>query len=115
MTIIRHEVGPRMTQVQVYNDVVYLCGITGEKQADDVTGQTEAILARIDELLAKVGSDKTKLLRVEIWLSDIRYYDEMNAVWDAWVPEGNAPGRATCEARLAYPNVLVEMIATAAV
>ncbi|GAB5376568.1 MAG: RidA family protein [Acuticoccus sp.] len=114
MEITRHEVGPRMTQVQVYNNTVYLCGITGDTVADDITGQTKAILARIDELLAKVGSDKSKLLQCQIWLADIRYYDEMNTVWDAWVAPGNAPGRATCEARMAYPNVLVEMIATAA-
>jgi enamine deaminase RidA (YjgF/YER057c/UK114 family) len=114
MSITRHEVGPRMTQVQVYNGVVYLCGITGEKAADDITGQTQAILARIDELLQSVGSDRSKLLQVQIWLADIRYYDAMNAVWDAWVAPDNAPGRATCEARMAYPNVLVEMIATAA-
>ena len=70
--------------------------------------QTRTILAKIDALLAEVGSSKSKLLQVQIWLADIRYYDEMNAVWDAWVDPANTPGRATCEARMATPRALVE-------
>jgi enamine deaminase RidA (YjgF/YER057c/UK114 family) len=114
MQIQRYDVGPRMTQCVVHNNTVYLCGQTAENKADSAAGQTKHILARIDELLAQVGSSKSKLLQVQIWLADIRYYDEMNAVWDAWVDPANTPGRATCEARMAYPNVLVEIIATAA-
>lgn len=114
MEIKRFDRGPRMTQMQVYNNTVYLCGITAEKEAADAAGQTKHILAKIDALLARAGSDKSKLLQVQIWLADIRYYDEMNAVWDAWVDPDNTPGRATCEARMAYPSVLVEIIATAA-
>jgi enamine deaminase RidA (YjgF/YER057c/UK114 family) len=76
--------------------------------------QTPAILAKIDTLLAKAGSSKSKLLQVQIWLANIRYCDEMNAVWDAWVDPVNTPGRATCEARMATPRVLVEIIVIAA-
>jgi len=77
-------------------------------------GHTRAILAKIDTLLAKAGSSKSKLLQVQIWLANIRYCDEMNAVWDAWVDPANTPGRATCEARMATPRVLVEIIVIAA-
>jgi enamine deaminase RidA (YjgF/YER057c/UK114 family) len=113
--ITRFDRGPRMTQMQVHNGTVYLCGITGEQEADTAAGQTEAILRKIDALLARAGSSKSRLLQVQIWLADIRYYDAMNAVWDAWVDPDNTPGRATCECKMAYPNVLVEIIATAAV
>ena len=67
------------------------------------------ILDQIDALLREAGSDKTKMLSATIWLADIRYYDEMNAVWDPWVPAGCAPARACVEARLAAPKFLVEI------
>ena len=114
MPISRHHVGPRMSQMVVHGDTIYLCGQTAETLATTAGEQTRHILARIDALLAEAGSSKSKLLQVQIWLADIRYYDEMNAVWDAWVDPRNTPGRATCEARMAYPSVLVEIIAVAA-
>jgi enamine deaminase RidA (YjgF/YER057c/UK114 family) len=114
MQITRHHIGPRMTQMVVHGDTIYLCGQTAERDASTAAEQTEHILAKIDKLLAEAGSSKSKLLQVQIWLADIRYYDEMNAVWDAWVDPDNTPGRATCEARMATPQVLVEIIAIAA-
>ena len=83
MQISRHHVGPRMTQIVVHGDTIYLCGRTAE-EAVGAGAQTRAILAKIDTLLAEAGSSKSKLLQVQIWLADIRYYDEMNAIWDAW-------------------------------
>jgi enamine deaminase RidA (YjgF/YER057c/UK114 family) len=112
MQISRHHVGPRMTQMVIHGDTVYLCGQTAEN-ADGAAAQTRAILAKIDALLAEAGSSKSKLLQVQIWLADIRYYDEVNAVWDAWVDPANTPGRATCESRMATPLVLVEIIVIA--
>jgi enamine deaminase RidA (YjgF/YER057c/UK114 family) len=112
MQISRHHVGPRMTQIVVHGDTIYLCGQTAE-EADGIGAQTRAILAKIDTLLAEAGGSKSKLLQVQIWLAAIRYYDEMNAVWDAWVGPANTPGRATCEARMATPRVLVEIIVMA--
>ncbi|MFQ5934930.1 MAG: RidA family protein, partial [Acidiferrobacterales bacterium] len=79
-----------------------------------VTDQTKDILARIDALLAKAGTDKSKLLSATIWLSDIRYYDEMNTVWDAWTTPDNAPARACVEAKLAFPQFDVEIAVIAA-
>lgn len=114
MDIVRYGIGPRMTQMLIHNQTVYLCGQTAEKKADTTAEQTRHILAQIDELLAKAGSHKSKLLQVQVWLKDIKDYDAMNAVWDAWVEPGHTPGRATCEAQMCYPNVLVEIIATAA-
>lgn len=113
MQISRHHVGPRMTQTVVHGDTIYLCGQTAEGLADTAAEQTRHILAKIDRLLQEVGSSKSRLLQVQIWLADIRYYDEMNAVWDAWVDPQNTPARATCEARMAYPSVLVEILVTA--
>lgn len=104
-----------MSQAVVYGGVVHLAGIVAEDLVPSVADQTRQILAKIDRLLAMAGSDKTRILKANIWLSDIRRFDELNAVWDAWVPQGNAPARATVEARLAGPGYLVEIMVEAAV
>lgn len=109
MTIQRFEVGPRMSQVVVHGGIAHLAGIVADDLVPSVGDQTRQILAKIDRLLALAGSDKTRLLKANIWLSDIRRFDEMNAVWDAWVAPGQPPARATVEARLAGPSYLVEI------
>ncbi|MEP9397413.1 RidA family protein [Mesorhizobium sp. KR2-14] len=114
MTIRRIDVGPRMSDIVIHNNTIYLAGQVGAPGAS-VTEQTKAILASIDELLAKAGSDKTKILQAIIWLADMNTFGEMNAVWDAWVPQGHTPARATGEAKLATPDYKVEIIITAAV
>ena len=114
MEITRAETGARMSRSVVHNGVVYLAGTTGTGY-ESITTQTTEILSKVDELLKNAGSDKSKLLRAEIWLDDMRYFDEMNAVWDAWIPEGCAPARACGSAHLARVGVWVEIILTAAV
>ena len=114
MTIKRHEVGPRLSQAVVHGNTVYIAGQVSA-DAPSVKGQTEQILQKIDRLLAAVGSDKSKLLSATVWLANMGSYDEMNAAWDAWVPSGQAPARATVEARLAAPKYLVEIAVVAAV
>jgi enamine deaminase RidA (YjgF/YER057c/UK114 family) len=113
MTIKREQVGPRLSQAVVHGDTVHLAGIVAE--GGNVREQTESVLKKIDGLLASVGSSKSKLLAATIYLADIRGYDEMNKVWDAWVDPANTPARATVEARLANTKYLVEIMATAAV
>jgi enamine deaminase RidA (YjgF/YER057c/UK114 family) len=113
-TITRLKPGPRMSEAVVYHGIVYLAGQVGSP-GDSVTDQTRTVLAEIDALLALAGSDKTRILKAQIWLADIADFAEMNAVWDAWVPPGNAPARATGEAKLATPDYKVEIIVTAAV
>ena len=112
MTIIRHETGPRMSQANIFNGVVYLAGQVGE--GTTVAEQTRSILAEIDRLLALSGSSKERILSAQIWLADMADFAEMNAAWDAWVAPGNAPARATGEAKLAAPQYRVEIIVTAA-
>ncbi|MGB3148451.1 MAG: RidA family protein [Paracoccaceae bacterium] len=111
--IIRHETGKRMSPSVIHNGVVYLAGQVGEPRGD-ATSQTKEILAEVERLLALSGSDKTRILRAEIWLADMADFDKMNAVWDAWVAPGHAPARATGESKLAAPEYLVEIIITAA-
>ena len=111
--ITRLETGSRMSQAVVHNGIVYLAGQVGAPGAS-VTEQTQAILAGIDRLLAAAGTDKTRILTAQIWLADMGNFAEMNAVWDAWVPAGNAPARATGSADLATPDYRVEIIVTAA-
>jgi enamine deaminase RidA (YjgF/YER057c/UK114 family) len=115
MTIERFEIGPRMSQAVVYGGVAYLAGIVADDLVPSVGEQTKQILAKIDRILQAVGSDKTKILRANIWLSDIRRFDEMNAVWDSWVAKASPPARATVESRLAGPDYLVEIMVEAAV
>ena len=113
MTIERHEVGPRMSQCVVHNDTVYLAGQIDRAGSPTVGEQTKRILEGIDRLLATAGTDKSKLLTATIWLSDIRFFSEMNEVWDAWVSPGNTPARACIEAKLARTKFLVEIGVTA--
>jgi enamine deaminase RidA (YjgF/YER057c/UK114 family) len=115
MTIERKEVGARMSQVVVHGDTVYLAGVVAHaKKGKSVTEQTKEIVATIDKHLASVGSDKTKLLRANIWITDMATFGEMNAVWDAWVSPGNTPARACVEAKLAAPEYKVEIMVVAA-
>ena len=114
MSVKRLGVGPRMSDIVIHGSTVYLAGQVGAP-GESVTSQTKAILATIDGLLAQAGSDKTKILQAIIWLSDMSTFQEMNAVWDAWVPQGNTPARATGEAKLAAPDYKVEIIITAAI
>lgn len=114
MSIQRIDVGPRMSQATVHGDTVYLAGIVADhRKGVSVADQTRQVLARIDELLAKAGSDKSKLLKATIWLRDIASFDEMNSVWDAWVVPGETPARACVESRMAAPDILVEIQVTA--
>jgi enamine deaminase RidA (YjgF/YER057c/UK114 family) len=115
MTIQRFETGPRMSQVVVHGDTVYLAGVVANKTAgESVTKQTEEILSIIDGYLAKAGTDKSKLLTTTIYITDMKTFPEMNAVWDGWVLAGNTPARATVEAKLAAPKYNVEIMVTAA-
>ena len=98
-----------MSQAVVHGDTVYLAGQVADDPSADVAGQTRQILAKIDALLAEAGSDKTRILSANIWLADISTFGEMNQVWDAWVPQGHAPARATVEAKLAAPQYRVEI------
>lgn len=112
--IQRIGVGARLSDAVVHGDTIYLAGQVADKPVPSVTKQTQQVLKSIDKLLKQCGSDKSKILKVNIWLSDIRYFDEMNKVWDSWVSKGNQPARATVESRLAGPEYLVEMMVVAA-
>ena len=112
--IIRIDPGPRMSEASVYGDRVYCSGMIPEDTSLDITGQVKQALAEIDSLLAKGGSDRTKILTATIWLADMVDFAAMNAVWDAWVAPGHAPARATGESRLAAPGYKVEIIVVAA-
>jgi enamine deaminase RidA (YjgF/YER057c/UK114 family) len=115
MSIQRHETGPRMSQVVVHGDTVYLAGVVAQKSAGgSVTEQTREILGKIDGYLAQAGTDKSKLLSANIWITDMATFGEMNAVWDGWVSPGNTPARATVEAKLAAPQFKVEIMVVAA-
>ena len=115
MTIQRFDTGPRMSKAVIHGDTVYLAGIVADGPKEkSVAEQTRSILAQIDGFLDMAGTDKTKLLSANIWITDMANFGEMNAVWDAWVSPGNTPARATVEAKLASPDYVVEIMVVAA-
>ncbi len=112
--IDRLHLGPRMSQAVIHGNTVYLAGQVADDPSQDVPGQTRQILSAIDRLLAEAGTDKTRILSATIYLADIGTFSQMNSVWDAWVPDGHTPARATVEAKLATPAFTVEIQVIAA-
>ncbi len=113
--IQRFDVGARLSEMAVHQGVAYLAGQVASDGSQDITGQTTQVLAQIDALLARAGTDKSKILMCQIFIADLADFPAMNAVWERWVAPGNAPPRATVQARLANPEWRVEMVVTAAV
>jgi enamine deaminase RidA (YjgF/YER057c/UK114 family) len=111
----RFDVGARMSEMAIHKGTVYLAGQVAEDAGQDIGGQTRQVLACIDALLARAGTDKSRLLMVQIFLADMNDFAGMNAVWDAWVTVGHTPPRATVQAKLARPEWKIEVVVTAAV
>jgi len=111
----RFDVGARMSEMAVHNGTVYLAGQIADDATQDIQGQTQQVLAAVDALLARAGSDKSRILMAQIFLVDMADFDGMNAVWDDWVAAGHTPPRATVQAQLAKPGWKIEMIVTAAI
>jgi enamine deaminase RidA (YjgF/YER057c/UK114 family) len=109
MSITCHHGNQRMSQIVIHGDTIYLAGQVAADASADVTVQTQQVLQKVDDLLAEAGSDNSKVLSAQIWIASMGHFAQMNAVWDAWVPEGSAPARACIEARLASPDLLVEI------
>ncbi|KAF1022049.1 MAG: putative aminoacrylate peracid reductase RutC [Paracidovorax wautersii] len=112
----RLHVESRWSELAIHNGVVYLAGQVPDDPSEDIQGQTRQVLGMIDRLLAQANSARSRLLRVQIYLRNIEDIGAMNEVWDQWIGEvpGHAPPRATVEARLANPDYLIEVVATAA-
>ncbi len=115
MTITRIETKKRMSRIVIHNDTIYLCGQVAEDASKGIQEQTRTMLAKVDDLLAKSGSSRNHILSATIYIKSMDLFKEMNEVWDNWVPEGHAPARACVEARMARPELLVEISVTAAV
>ncbi|MBB3120865.1 RidA family protein [Pseudoduganella violacea] len=114
MEITRLHVGKRLSEVAIHNNTVYLAGQIAENTDSDIQGQTREVLGHIDRLLAEAGSDKTCILSAQIYLADLADFAGMNEEWDAWVPGGHTPPRATVQAKLANPAWRVEIVVVAA-
>ncbi|MBF8767138.1 RidA family protein [Pseudomonas parafulva] len=114
--IVRIETDPRRSRVVIYNGVIYVGGMTADDRTQDIAGQTRDTLAKIEAYLEKAGSDKSRVLTAQIWIKDLaRDFDSMNEVWNDWTAPGCAPTRATAQCDMGAPDVLVEIIVTAAV
>jgi enamine deaminase RidA (YjgF/YER057c/UK114 family) len=114
MDIKRLHVGKTLSEAAIHNGTIYLAGQIAEDLTQNIAGQTREVLGHIDRLLAEAGSDKSRILMCQIFIADMKDFDGMNAEWNTWVADGNAPPRATVEAKLAKTEWLVEMIVTAA-
>ncbi len=115
MSIQRFHIGPRLSDMVIHGNTIYLAGQVAEDTAADIGGQTSQVLTAIDKLLAEAGSDKSKILSVTIYIADMADFAGMNAVWEKWVPVGQPPARATVEAKMAKPDYKVEMQVIAAI
>ena len=115
--IIRMETSARMSKIVIHNGTVYLCGQVGNSSDTTISKgrQTENMLAKVDSLLGQAGSGRDLILSATIYVRDMKDFAEMNTVWDSWIPEGHAPARACVEARMARPDLLVEISIIAAV
>lgn len=114
MTIERRQVGDTLSEAAIHAGTIYLAGQVATDGTHNIEGQTRDVLSSIDRLLAEAGSDKTRILMCQIFLADIKDFDGMNHVWNAWVAPGNTPPLATVQAKLARPEWLVEVVVTAA-
>jgi enamine deaminase RidA (YjgF/YER057c/UK114 family) len=110
----RFDVGTRLSEMAVHNGVCYLAGQVAADCTQDMSGQMRQVLAAIDALLSRAGTSKSKLLMCQIFIADLADFPAMNAVWEAWVPAGQAPPRATVQAALARAEWKVELVVTAA-
>ncbi len=111
----RFDVGTRLSEMAVHNGVAYLAGQVPADASQDMAGQAQQVLDAIDALLARAGTDKRKILMCQIFITDLADFPALNAVWEAWVPAGHAPPRATVKAELAKPEWKVEMVVMAAI
>jgi enamine deaminase RidA (YjgF/YER057c/UK114 family) len=111
----RFHVGDRLSEMAIHNQTVYLAGQVAVDASQGIGGQTRQVLAAIDKLLGEAGTDKAHILMAQIFLADLADFAGMNAVWDDWVAPGDAPPRATVQARLAKPEWKVEIVVTAAI
>ncbi len=115
MSVHRIGMASRYSEAAIYNGVAYLAGQVPEETLDQgIEAQTREVLDQIDRILAQVHSDKSRILMCQIFIADLGDFNGMNRVWDDWVSPGNAPPRATVEARLANPSYRLEIVITAA-
>jgi enamine deaminase RidA (YjgF/YER057c/UK114 family) len=115
MSITRLHSGPRTSHAVIHIDTIYVAGqVADQAKGKSVGDQTREVQVTLDRLLAEVGSEKTRILSATVYLADIATFAEMSAEWDAWVPAGNTPARATVEAKLAAPAYAVEIACIAA-
>ena len=114
MTIVRHQIGHLYSEIVVHKGVVHLAGVIAEDTSGDIKAQTAGALAVVDKWLAVAGTDKSKLLTTQIWISDMSEFAAMNEVWTVWIDPDNPPARATCEAKLALPEWKLELVVSAA-
>jgi len=111
----RFHVGDQLSEMAIFNNTIYLAGQVPGDATQDIRGQTRQVLATIDKLLTEAGTDNAHILMAQIFLADLADFDGMNEVWDDWVPPGDAPPRATVQARLARPEWKIEVVVTAAI
>jgi enamine deaminase RidA (YjgF/YER057c/UK114 family) len=115
MSLKRIGAGDRMSEAVIHNGMIYLAGMVAETTVGkSVKEQTKDILSQIDDILKQAGTDKTKIVKANIWLTDIKTWAQMNEAWDAWVVKGQTPARATVESKLAAPGLDVEIMVEAA-
>lgn len=113
--IKRIQTSQRLSRAVVFNEMVFLAGVTADDTSEDIKGQTQQVLRKIEHYLGEAGSEKGRMLTAQIWLKDIaRDFEDMNEIWDGWTASGAAPTRATAQCEMAEPEILIEIVVSAA-
>ena len=113
-SIVRIDQNARRSRASVFGDLVFLAGQVADDKSGDITSQTREVLAKVDDTLARAGTDKSRALSVQIWLKTMDDFAGMNAVYDAWMVPGDTPTRCCGKVELADPSFLVEIVVIAA-
>lgn len=115
MSIQKLDTNASLSEIAVHNGTVYLAGQVPNDDSLDTVGQAREVFANIDNALAKVGSDKSKMISAQVFVSDLAYFEDFNKEWQAWLQGVVPPVRATVQAKLVNPNWRIEVVVVASV
>jgi enamine deaminase RidA (YjgF/YER057c/UK114 family) len=113
--IVRIDQNARRSRALIHNGLVYISGQVPDDRTQDIRGQTEQVLKKIDDLLRQVNSHRSRLLSAQIWLKTMDDFAPMNEVWDKWVIPGETPTRCCGKVELNDPKCLIEITAVATI
>lgn len=115
MEIQRFDTNERSSQAVVHGDLVFVAGqVARDRAGGAIAEQTSEVLSRIDALLHRAGTSKSRMVNATIWLRHASDFAAMNTEWVKWLPQGCGPARAVIEAKMITEGWDVEIAVIAA-